>query len=310
MSISQQQALDCFASDDLIGIGMEADSIRRRMHPERVVSYAVSRSFAVAGREMEVGVGGGNAEIFPPLSDAVSEGVTAIRVTISPASAATVAGLQRSFSDLRGRFPSLRMESLSAQEILDLAVGEGADISDLLLRLREAGLDAISGEIGQLDVERWRSVHRLAHNAGLRSAACMPFGGVLPSEDFVDHLLSIRALQEETGGFTSFSLKVMSATSGRGEFEEPTAVEYLRALAISRITLDNFAHIESDSTQQGLKVAQMALRFGANDAGTIGVASNDPRSRFTESDLRRVIRDAGFVPAERDGLYRTMFLNN
>ena len=140
----------------------------------------------------------------------------------------------------------------------------------------------------------------------MRTVAAIPFGAGETPDQRVDFLDAVRRLQEETGGFAAFAPASCEAAGGR-ERDCMTAVERLKILAISRMFLDNIENVQASRAGQGLKVAQMALRFGANDAGSIG---HVPKANFTEEDLRRVIRDAGFMPVERDATYRTMFLNN
>jgi cyclic dehypoxanthinyl futalosine synthase len=293
MGISQQQAMHCFRSDDLIGIGMEADAIRRGLHPDGIVTYAVDRSFQFDG----------DAELLlDAVGSAADEGASAIRLT---GDVPSLKDLVTILTALRARFPSLRIQALTAKDLEGMAQESGAAEGEILARLRAAGLDAIEG--GRLGVspERWLQLHAAAHRTGLRSRAELTFGGDVTAEELIEQLLALRALQEETAGFTGLSLTGYRPNSERAEFEQPTAVEYLRTLAISRMVLDNFDNIESSGIDQGLKVMQMALRFGANDGGTIA-----PTGNFTEADLRRVIRDAGFAPVERDALYRTFYLNN
>jgi cyclic dehypoxanthinyl futalosine synthase len=293
MGISQQQAMDCFRSDDLIGIGMEADAIRRGLHPDGIVTYAVDRSVQFDS----------NIErLLDAVRSAADEGVAAIRLT---GDAPGLEDLETVLTAVRARFPSLRIQALTAKDLEVLTQESGAPVDQITARLRAAGLDAIEGGRGGVSPERWLELHAAAHRAGLRSRAELTFGGELTSEELVEQLLALRALQEEMAGFTGLSLSGYRPDTERAEFEQPTAVEYLRTLAIARIVLDNFENIESSGIDQGLKVMQMALRFGANDGGTIG-----PIGNFTEADLRRVIRDAGFAPVERDALYRTFYLNN
>ena len=123
----------------------------------------------------------------------------------------------------------------------------------------------------------------------------------------MNHLEIVRQLQEETGGFTAFTpVSFQPRKAGVSGFEEATAVEYLKTLAISRMALDNIENVQADLETQGLKVLQMALRFGGNDVGSVLFEGSDGT---TEEDLRRVIRGAGLKPVQRDTLYRTMFLN-
>ena len=124
----------------------------------------------------------------------------------------------------------------------------------------------------------------------------------------MNHLETVRQLQDETGGFTSFTpwsfVRQNSAING---FEEATAVEYLKTLSISRMYLNNVEHVQSNLETQGLKVLQVGLRFGGNDVGSVLLAKG--ANAATEEQVRQVIRDAGFKPVQRDTLHRTMFLN-
>ena len=124
-------------------------------------------------------------------------------------------------------------------------------------------------------------------------------------------------LQQETGGFTAFipwSFQPANTALGGRHWDEATAVEYLKVLAISRLYLSNFLNVQSSWVTQGLKVCQMGLRFGGNDVGSVMLEENVVRAAgvtncTTEEELRRIIRDAGFRPAQRDTLYRQYFLN-
>jgi cyclic dehypoxanthinyl futalosine synthase len=141
---------------------------------------------------------------------------------------------------------------------------------------------------------------------GMRTTAAMTFGAGESFEQRLNHLEVVRQLQEETGGFTAFApVSFQPRKAGVSGFEEATAVEYMKTLAISRMVLDNVENVQADLETQGLKVLQMGLRFGANDVGSVLLDGSDDT---TEEDLRRVIRGAGFKPVQRDTLYRTMFL--
>jgi cyclic dehypoxanthinyl futalosine synthase len=136
----------------------------------------------------------------------------------------------------------------------------------------------------------------------------MVFGSGETIEHRLNHLEALRDLQEETGGFCTFApWSFTPHTASMPGFEEPTAVEYLKTLAISRLYLDNIENVQSNLETQGLKVLQVGLRFGGNDAGSV-LQAKGPNAA-TEEQVRQVIRDAGFRPVQRDALYRTMFLN-
>jgi cyclic dehypoxanthinyl futalosine synthase len=151
----------------------------------------------------------------------------------------------------------------------------------------------------------------------MRTTATMMFGCGETIEQRVSHLQLVRQIQEETGGFTAFipwTFQRENTSLGRSVKEEATAVEYLKTLAISRLFLDNIDNVQSSWVTQGLKTCQVGLRFGGNDVGSIMIEENVVSSagahhRASEEELRRIIRDAGFVPRQRDTLYRTFFLN-
>jgi cyclic dehypoxanthinyl futalosine synthase len=136
----------------------------------------------------------------------------------------------------------------------------------------------------------------------------MMFGGGETLEHRMNHLEAVRQLQEETGRFVSFTpWNFVPQGSALNGFEEATAVEYLKTLAISRMYLNNIENVQSSLETQGLKVLQVGLRFGGNDVGSVLLAEGAKAA--TEEQVRQVIRDAGFKPVQRDTLYRTMYLN-
>jgi cyclic dehypoxanthinyl futalosine synthase len=359
MGISRKEALDCLRSNDLIGIGMEADAMRQRLHPEGVVSYAVEGAINCAA--LSSGTQGSATASFDMLYEAIREtvergstGVRLVNGVRSLGSESKACGIEWFEGLLRGirqRFPSLWIETLSATEILSLANGCGLGLRQTIARLRDAGLSSIASDdaasfdgadslvvvqvrIAQprcspscCSAEEWLAVHRAAHGLGMRTVATMSFGfdagkagvgeigaGEIGAretlEQRVDFLSAVRQLQEETGGFAAFVPLAAEAASGR-ELDAVTAVEQLKTLAVARVFLDNIENIQWSGAAQGLKVLQMGLRFGANDAGSVAPSANGAAAANhpSEEDLRRIIRDAGFQPVQRDSSYRTMFLN-
>jgi cyclic dehypoxanthinyl futalosine synthase len=317
MGITRQQALDCFASDDLIGIGMEADALRRTLHPEGVVTYTVDRLLDCADPDPNT--------FYDRVRETVDMGATGI---LLPSGAQPNVPLDRYESLLTGikqRFPGIQLHGLSATQILALASASQLSLRDTIARLHDAGLDSIAGSAVIFNDEirkraapdkcttaEWINVHRTAHQLGLRTKATMIFGVGETMADRIDHLEILRALQEETGGFTAFT--PLAAQPGvaviPSAVAEPTAVEYLTTLAVSRLYLDNIENLQGSWRTQGLKVLQMGLRFGGNDVGSVLLEEHASKpGGATEEELRRIIREAGFRPVQRDTLYRTMFLN-
>ncbi|HEY3416803.1 MAG TPA: CofH family radical SAM protein, partial [Armatimonadota bacterium] len=205
------------------------------------------------------------------------------------------------------------------------------NLSDTIARLRDSGLDSIPGggaeilhdEVRQrisrlkCSSQEWIDVHLAAHKLGMRTTATMMFGCGETLEQRVAHLEIVRQIQEETGGFTAFipwSFQRENTSLGRFVKEEATGVEYLKTLAVSRLYLQNIVNVQSSWVTQGLKTCQVGLKFGGNDVGSIMIEENvvsaaGARNKASEEELRRIIRDAGFTPKQRDTLYRTYFLN-
>ncbi|MBW8870113.1 MAG: CofH family radical SAM protein, partial [Acidobacteriales bacterium] len=238
---------------------------------------------------------------------------------------------EQMLSGIKDRFPKIHLHCYSASEIIAIAEYSELTIRDTISRLRDAGLDSIPGggaEILDDEVRHriarlkcltadWLNVHRTAHQLGMRTTATMMFGVGEKHEHRVNHLQAIYDLQEETGGFTAFipwTFQPQNTALGGRKWDEATSVEYLKNLAISRLFLTNCENVQASWVTQGLKVCQLGLRFGGNDVGSVMLEENVVRAAgvtncTTEEELRRIIRDAGFKPVQRDTLYRTCFLN-
>jgi cyclic dehypoxanthinyl futalosine synthase len=309
MAITRKQALDLFRSDDLIGLGMEADAVRRRLHPEGVVTYMLDRSILYpSASDLDT--------TFQKIDEILESGGVGVHLQGDLRPGVKIDGLESVVRAIKQRYPKIWLRGFSAPAILALAEISHLPLQQAITRLRDAGLDSISGEAthlhadektaSQCSVENWLVVHRTAHQLGMPTAAVMAFGAGESLEQRVDFLDQIRRLQEETGGFTAFVPR--SASLAGRSMEEATAVEYLKALAISRLYLDTIDNVQATWAAQGLKVLQMGLRFGANDVGA-AIPEEHPAKATTEEELRRIIRDAGFKPVQRDSMYRTMLLS-
>ena len=285
MGLTREQALECFASDDLIGIGMEADAVRRRLHPEGVVSYALNAYVDAAQASVEV-----------TAAEAIDRGATGVVLFgFAVPLKSKVEAVLLAFCKAA---PELRLGMLESEVAALVGV---SDPGETLKRFKQGGLAWMEGDGARNSSVR---LHRAAHAAGLSSVASLRFGADERLEDRTAWLEEFQQLQAETGGVRAFSLRSAAAPSGR-ELDDPTAVEYLKMLAICRMVLDNVDTIEANWEQQGLKVLQMALRFGANDAGSLMGRG----AQASEEEVRRLIRDAGFNPVQRDSLSTAMFFN-
>jgi cyclic dehypoxanthinyl futalosine synthase len=350
--MTRQQALDFFRSPDLIGLGFEADAVRRRLHPEGVVTYIIDRninytnfctehcSFCAFYRPLpKPGKTDPRAAegyildfdaIYEKIAETVAVGGTGVLMQGGVHPDLKIDWFERLFLGIKQRFPQVWLHCLTASEILAIAKYSGLPLRETILRLRDAGLDSIPGGGAEiLDDEvrgrvarlkcstaDWLGVHRTAHQLGMRTTATMMFGVGETIDQRVNHFEVIRQLQEETGGFTAFipwSFQPHNTALGGRGWEEATSVEYLKTLAISRLYLDNFENVQASWVTQGLKVMELALFFGANDVGSVMLEENVVKAAgtsnsTTEEELRRIIRDAGFKPVQRDTLYRTFFL--
>jgi len=348
MSLTKQQAADLFRSDDLLGIGREADAVRKRLHPGNVITYQVDRNINYTNICTEYC---SFCAFYRPLKGpAAKEGYILdfdtiyekIRETVELGGAGVLmqGGLhpdlkidwhEQMLRGIKQRFPKIHLHCYSASEVIAIAEYSGLNIRDTIIRLRDAGLDSIPGggaeilddevryKIARLKclTDDWLNVHRTAHQLGMRTTATMMFGVGETYEHRVNHFQRLYDLQEETGGFTAFipwTFQPANTALGGRHWDEATAVEYLKTLAISRLYLSNFQNVQSSWVTQGLKVCQLGLQFGGNDVGSVMLEENVVRAAgvtncTTEEELRRIIRDAGFRPAQRDTLYRQYFLN-
>jgi cyclic dehypoxanthinyl futalosine synthase len=348
MSLTKQEALDLFRSDDLIGIGTAADAVRKKLHPEGVVTYVIDRNINYTNLCTEYCTfcafyapvkGPGRAKgyvldyetIYDKIRETVELGGTGILMQGGLNPDLPLEWYERLMRGIKQRFPRVHLHCFSASEILFFAELSGLSLRDTIARLRDAGLDSIPGggaeilddevryKVARLKclTEDWLRVHRTAHQLGMRTTATMMFGCGEQLEHRVNHFQHVYNLQEETGGFTAFIPWTFqpqnTALGGRG-WDEATSVEYLKTLAISRLFLANIKNVQASWVTQGLKVLQLGLRFGGNDVGSVMLEENVVKAAgvsncTTEEELRHIIRDAGFRPAQRDTLYRMYFLN-
>jgi aminodeoxyfutalosine synthase len=224
--------------------------------------------------------------------------------------------------------PDIHLKCFTGVEIHFFAKHYGMTYEEVLRRLRDAGLDSLPGGGAEIFAEEvrkriapdkatadeWLETHRVAHRLGMRTNATMLYGHIETFADRVDHMLRLRALQDETGGLQAFiPLAFHPDGNGMRNLPAPTAVDDLRTIAVSRLVLDNVPHIKAYWVSMTPDVAQLALRFGADDIdGTIvhetiyKAAGSQSPSGLSVDALVRLIREAGCVPVERDTLYNVV----
>jgi aminodeoxyfutalosine synthase len=336
--ISDADALRLFRSKDLNAVGAIADFARQRKVGDRA-TYIVNRyinysnycilscqfcAFARKKRDAD-GFQFSVEEIVEKAREALHLGVTELHIVGGlhpnlPFSYYT--DMLRALKRLDSR---LQLKCFTAIEILHLAWLARKTVKETLVELREAGLESLTGggaEIfrkevrsqiakGKESAEEYLDVHRTWHQLGGRSTCTMLYGHVESLEDRVDHLRQLRALQNETYGFTGFvPLAYQPENNAIPVSTPPTGFDSLRTIAVSRIYLDNFDHITAYWVGLGLKLAQVALSYGADDLhGTIleehifhMAGATSPQVQ-TEAAMIKAIREAGRVPVQRNTFY-------
>ena len=227
---------------------------------------------------------------------------------------------------LKARCPGVHLKAFTMVEVGYFARISRLSIRDTLLALKDAGVDSLPGGGAEIfhprvrkvicdhkvSGQQWLNIARTAHQIGLRSNATMLYGHIETDQERIEHLLALRALQDETGGFVAFiPLAFHPENTGLAHLPKPTGFTDLKTMAISRLMLDNFDHIKAYWIMLTPRVAQIALRFGSDDIdGTVVEEkiyhdAGATTAQFTpRTQLERLIREAGRIPVERDTLYR------
>jgi aminodeoxyfutalosine synthase len=337
--LSVDDALTLYRSADILAVGWLANSVRERMHGDKTyfnvnrhinptnVCVAACRLCAF-GRKKDTPGAYTMAldEAFQTAASGYSEAVTEFHI---------VGGLHPDLpfqyfldliSGLKQRFPQVHLKAFTMVEVAYLAKRAKLSIRETLEQLQAAGVDSLPGggaEIfadrvrhiicdHKIDGDQWLQTAKLAHQIGLKSNATMLYGHVENDEDRVDHLLKLRDLQDETGGFQTFiPLAFHPDNTALQHLPKTTGMLDIKQIAVSRLVLDNFAHIKAYWQMMTAKIAQIALRFGADDIdGTVieekiyhDAGATTPQGMRRE-ELVRLIREAGREPIERDTLYR------
>jgi len=337
--LTLEECAALLASHDVARLGVAADEVRRRKHPSDAVTYIIDRNvnytnvcnvvctFCAFYRRP------GKPDTYVQTVEQICERIDET-IALGGTGVLMQGGLHPDFgiewyedllSALHARYPDFQLHCFSPPEIHNIHLISGLPYEEIMGRLKAAGLYSMPGGGGEIlddevrkrvstkcTTDEWLDVMRATHKVGLRSTATMMFGIGDRLEHRVRHLQRIRDLQDETGGFTAFipwTFQRENTALGRRIKEEPTGMDYLKMLAVSRLFLDNVEHIQSSWLTQGLRLGQVALRFGADDMGSVMIEENvvsaaGAHNTADEQMLRYLIREAGFRPQQRDILYR------
>ena len=326
---------------DLLSLGKAATAIRNRLHPDNVVTFIIDRNVSYTNacfidcdfcafyrrpRDPEAYTLS-MEQILQKVQELVDIGVTQVLIQggVNPE-----LGLDfyiNMIKTVHEKFPQVHIHSLSVVEIDFIAKKEKMPLKDVLIQLKEAGLNSIPGGGAEILVERvrdlispkkidsggWLNFHKVAHEVGLRTTATMVFGHLETIEERVLHMERLRAVQDETGGFRAFIPWTLSphGTPRMSQFEPAGGADYLKTLAISRLFLDNIQNIQSGWLTEGLKMGQVGLSFGANDIGGTLIEDKvlEPTGievKTKPEDLIRLIKEAGYIPAQRNTNYEIL----
>jgi len=341
--LDAEDAVHLLRTDDILGLGHLANLARRKRHQARAY-YTLNRhidytNVCVLSRACKFCAFARSAdspdafvlspeEVLRLAKEAARDGATELHIVGGLHPELHISYFERMLGLLRARLPHMHVRALTAVEVEHLSRISGISVEECLARLKEAGLGSIAGggaeifaerarsEIcpGKLSAEGWLDVMRTAHRLGILSNATMLYGHIETPEERADHLLRLRALQDETGGFVSFvPLPFQPRNNELGKVVPyfTTGLDDLRTIAASCLILDNFEHIKAYWVMLGVKMAQVALNFGADDLdGTVTeervahqAGALSPQS-LSEHELINVIRGAGCEPVRRDSLTR------
>jgi cyclic dehypoxanthinyl futalosine synthase len=335
--LSRDAALKLYLEAPTALLGRLADGVRQRKHPDGLVTYIIDRNvnytnvcvarckFCAFYRPVgsPEGYTLGFDEIFRKIDETIQLGGGQLLLQGGHNPDVPLEWYEDLFRQVKARYPAFRLHALSPPEVIHISRLSRLPVPEVIARLVAAGLDSIPGGGAEILVDRvrqilncynkatadeWLDVMRQAHHAGLRTTATMMYGTVETVEERLEHLLRLRALQDETGGFTAFITWSYQPQHTELGGIEATGVEYLRTLAIARLVLDNFDNVQASWVTQGGKVGQLSLAFGANDMGSVMIEENVVRAAgaeycMDEFEVVRNIESAGFVPMRRNMHY-------
>jgi cyclic dehypoxanthinyl futalosine synthase len=335
--VGADEALVLYARAPTALLGRLADGVRARKHPGGLVTYIIDRNvnytnvcvakcnFCAFYRPVGSSEGYvlGFDEVFRKIDETIAVGGVQLLLQGGHNPDLPLTWYEDLFRAIKQRYPPFKLHALSPPEVIHLSRLAQLPVPAVIARLIAAGLDSIPGGGAEILVDRvrrllhcygkatageWLDVMRHAHRAGLRTTATMMYGTVETDEERIEHLLRLRDVQDETGGFTAFIAWSYQPDHTELAGSEATGLDYLRTLAIARIVLDNFDNLQASWVTQGGKVGQLSLAYGANDMGSVMIEENVVRAAgasycMDEVEIVRNIEDAGFTAKRRNMHY-------
>jgi len=336
--IDRDEALILLDQADLLTLGDLAGHRRRVLHPEAVVTFVSDRNINYTN----VCVSGCRFCAFfrPPghpegyvleesaldqkIEETIALGGTQILLQGGMNPDLALSYYTDLLRHIKSRF-DIHIHGFSPTEIVFIATLSNLTIREILETLMAAGLDSIPGGGAEILVDevrtkispnkctagQWLDVMRTAHELRLKTSATMMLGHIETRDHIIDHLMKLRDLQDQTGGFTAFIPWTFQPENTRINVVPQTAVEYLRVLALSRLVLDNIPNLQVSWVTQGDKIAQIGLAFGANDFGSTMIEENvvaaaGVKFRLPRSEIIRLIEDAGYTARQRNCFYHVI----
>jgi aminodeoxyfutalosine synthase len=342
--LSFDDGVALYRHPNLMEVGTLANEVRERLHGDRTyfnrnlhinaTNVCVASCMFCSFARLKVGDPGAytmsHQEAWGKLSARVEAGdsLTEVHIVNGLHDGLPFEYYEELLRGLKRIKPSIHLKAFTAVEIFFFHKHFNLPVRTIIERLHAAGMDSLPGGGAEIfapkvrkkicddkcTADEWLDVHRTAHQLGLRSNCTMLYGHIETEEDRVDHLLRLRALQDETGGFQTFiALAFHPDNNALMRLPGPTGVEDLRTYAVSRLVLNNIPHIKAYWIMLGIKTAQSALWFGADDLdGTVQeekiyhMAGAETPQAMTPAEIVRLIRNAGRTPVERDTLYNVV----
>ena len=331
------EGLKILESHDLVAIGQAADAIVRRLHPEPYRTYNIDRNinytnvcsavcdFCAFFRRPKSPEGYvlDKETIYKKIEETVALGGDQILMQGGMNPDLPIEWYEDLLRSIKGRFPQVNLHCFSPPEIFALHKLTKLPVRTVLERLKAAGLGSLPGGGGEILVDRvrkamtrgkcmtdeWLGVCREWHQLGGKGSATMMYGHIETLPERIEHLERLRQLQDETGGFTAFICwSFQPDHTDMANIAPAGSFEYLKTQAVARLYLDNFPNIQSSWVTQGEKIGGLALHFGANDMGSLMIEENVVAEagtvhHLTLNTIKRLIRDAGYIPRQRNVYY-------